>query len=132
MKRFKGCFSVSAFAVALVVALTAPLPTVAQAQTLKELKAAAQAEGLVVFRTGATETQQYRQANDKLEQLIGIKIQLLSGASSTLAAKEIASRRAGKPIADIVAPAPERPQSEWLGSLRGTLEIQGDILAPAR
>jgi len=36
--------------------------------------------------------------------------------------------RFGKPIADIVAPAPERPRSEWLGSLRGTLAIQGDIL----
>ena len=38
-------------------------------------EAAAQTEGLVVFRTGATETQQYRQVNDKLEQTLGIKIQ---------------------------------------------------------
>jgi iron(III) transport system substrate-binding protein len=101
MKRFKKCFSVSAFAVVLVVVLTAPIPTVAQAETLQELKAAAQADGLVVFRTGATETQQYRQVNDKLEKMLGIKVQLLSGSSSTLAAKEIAARRAGKPTADI-------------------------------
>ncbi len=39
--------------------------------------------------------------------------------------------RFGKPIADIVAPAPERAQPEWLGSLRGTLEIRGDVLAPS-
>ncbi len=39
--------------------------------------------------------------------------------------------RFGKPIADIIPPSPERPESEWLGSLRGTLEIQGDILAPS-
>jgi hypothetical protein len=90
MKRFKRWVSVSVFAVALGVVLTAPIPTVAQAETLKELKAVAQADGLVVFRTGASETQQYRQANDKLEK-IGIKIQLLSGSSTTLAAKEVAS-----------------------------------------
>ena len=39
--------------------------------------------------------------------------------------------RFGKPVADIVAPSPERPRPEWLGSLRGTLQIQGDILAPS-
>jgi antitoxin (DNA-binding transcriptional repressor) of toxin-antitoxin stability system len=37
--------------------------------------------------------------------------------------------RFGKPVADIVPPSPERPQREWLGSLRGTLEIRGDIMA---
>ena len=39
--------------------------------------------------------------------------------------------RFGKPVADIVPPSPEPPPSEWLGSLRGTLEIQGDIVAPS-
>jgi len=39
--------------------------------------------------------------------------------------------RFGKPVADIVAPSPERPQHEWLGALRGTLEIQGDVLVPS-
>jgi len=39
--------------------------------------------------------------------------------------------RFGKPVADIVPPSPERPQPEWLGSLRGTIEIRGDILTPS-
>jgi len=39
--------------------------------------------------------------------------------------------RFGKPVADIVPPSPERPPREWLGSLRGTLEIQGEILVPS-
>jgi len=39
--------------------------------------------------------------------------------------------RFGKPVADIVPASPERPQREWLGSLRGTLEIRGDILVPS-
>ncbi len=39
--------------------------------------------------------------------------------------------RFGKPIADIVPASPERPQHDWLGSLRGTLDIRGDILAPS-
>jgi len=101
MKRFTRYFSVGAVAFTLVVVLTALIAAVVQTQTLADLKAAAQAEGLVVFRTGATETQQYRQVNDKLEQMLGIKIQLLAGSSTTLAAKEVASRRAGKPIADL-------------------------------
>ena len=39
--------------------------------------------------------------------------------------------RFGKPVADVVPPSPQRPQGLWLGSLRGTLDIQGDILAPS-
>jgi antitoxin (DNA-binding transcriptional repressor) of toxin-antitoxin stability system len=39
--------------------------------------------------------------------------------------------RFGKPVADIVPPAPERRRPGWLGSLRGTLEIRGDIRAPS-
>ena len=101
MKYVERYFSLCAVIFTLALALTTPNFTVAQAQTLAELKAAAQAEGLVVFRTGATETQQYRQVNDKLEQMLGIKVQLLSGPSTTLASKEVASRRAGKPIADL-------------------------------
>lgn len=38
--------------------------------------------------------------------------------------------RFGKPVADIVPPAPDPPAHEWLGSLTGTLEIRGDLLAP--
>jgi len=39
--------------------------------------------------------------------------------------------RFGKPVADVVPPSPDPPQREWLGSLRGTLEIRGDIVAPS-
>jgi antitoxin (DNA-binding transcriptional repressor) of toxin-antitoxin stability system len=39
--------------------------------------------------------------------------------------------RFGKPVADIVPPAPARPQRQWLGALRGTLEIRGDITTPS-
>lgn len=39
--------------------------------------------------------------------------------------------RFGKPIADIVPASPERPPRDWLGSLRGSLEIRGDIVAPS-
>lgn len=39
--------------------------------------------------------------------------------------------RFGKPVAEIVPPSPQRPQGEWLGSLRGTLEIRGDIVSPS-
>jgi antitoxin (DNA-binding transcriptional repressor) of toxin-antitoxin stability system len=39
--------------------------------------------------------------------------------------------RFGKPVADIVPPAPGRPPREWLGSLRGTIEIRGDLVAPS-
>lgn len=39
--------------------------------------------------------------------------------------------RFGKPVADIVPPAPEPPARDWLGSMRGTLEVRGDIVAPS-
>ena len=39
--------------------------------------------------------------------------------------------RFGKPVADIVPPSPEERQPEWLGSLRGTLQIRGDIVTPS-
>lgn len=39
--------------------------------------------------------------------------------------------RFGQPVADIVPPTPESPAGEWLGSLRDTLDIHGDIVAPA-
>lgn len=39
--------------------------------------------------------------------------------------------RFGKPIADVVPAAPEKPAQDWLGSLRGTIEIRGDIVGPS-
>jgi prevent-host-death family protein len=40
--------------------------------------------------------------------------------------------RRGTPVADIVPPAPGAPKEPWLGSLRGTLDIRGDVVAPTR
>ena len=39
--------------------------------------------------------------------------------------------RFGKPVADIVPPAAVDARPGWLGALRGTLEIKGDITAPS-
>jgi antitoxin (DNA-binding transcriptional repressor) of toxin-antitoxin stability system len=39
--------------------------------------------------------------------------------------------RFGKPVADVVPPSPEPPRRDWIGSMRGTLEIRGDITAPS-
>jgi antitoxin (DNA-binding transcriptional repressor) of toxin-antitoxin stability system len=38
--------------------------------------------------------------------------------------------RFGKPVADIVPPAADAPKPEWMGSLKGTVEIRGDIVGP--
>jgi prevent-host-death family protein len=44
--------------------------------------------------------------------------------------KPIRITRFGKPVAEIVPPSePARPAS-WLGSMKGTCEILGDIIAP--
>lgn len=37
--------------------------------------------------------------------------------------------RFGKPVADIVPPAPDPVQGDWLGGMRGTLEIEADIVS---
>ena len=44
--------------------------------------------------------------------------------------KPILVTRFGKPVAQIVAPPEERP-THWIGSMAGTLQILGDIVAPA-
>ena len=38
--------------------------------------------------------------------------------------------RFGKPIADVV-PASPVPTSDWIGSMKDTIEILGDIVSPA-
>ncbi len=38
--------------------------------------------------------------------------------------------RRGKPIARILPPA-ANPAGNWLGSMRGSVEVHGDIVAPA-
>jgi prevent-host-death family protein len=39
--------------------------------------------------------------------------------------------RFGKPVAEIVPPAAPKDQGNWLGCMAGTIEIVGDIIAPA-
>lgn len=36
----------------------------------------------------------------------------------------------GQPVADVVPAAPEPPKQDWMGSLKGTVEIHGDIVGP--
>ena len=38
--------------------------------------------------------------------------------------------RFGKPVADIVPPAADADRGAWLGSLRDTARIRGDIVSP--
>jgi prevent-host-death family protein len=43
--------------------------------------------------------------------------------------KPIRITRRGKPVAEVVPPSPAR-QKNWLGSMKGTAEILGDIVSP--
>lgn len=38
--------------------------------------------------------------------------------------------RRGVPIAEISPPAPEVPQTKWIGSMVGTARIVGDLVSP--
>jgi prevent-host-death family protein len=44
--------------------------------------------------------------------------------------KPILITRRGKPVAEIVPPSPTRSKN-WIGSMKGRMEILGDIIAPA-
>lgn len=39
--------------------------------------------------------------------------------------------RFGTPVADIVPPAAPAASAPWVGALRGTLELDGDIISPS-
>ena len=43
--------------------------------------------------------------------------------------KPIRITRRGQPVAEVVPAAPEK-QKDWLGSMKGTMEIVGDIVSP--
>lgn len=45
--------------------------------------------------------------------------------------KPVRVTRFGKPVAEIMAPSPVRGRGEWLGRMKGTAKIVGDIVAPA-
>jgi prevent-host-death family protein len=39
--------------------------------------------------------------------------------------------RHGKPVADVIPPAPVVNRAAWIGSMKGSVEILGDIVSPA-
>jgi prevent-host-death family protein len=39
--------------------------------------------------------------------------------------------RHGKPVAEVVPPSPIVDRSAWIGSMKGRMEILGDIISPA-
>jgi len=44
--------------------------------------------------------------------------------------KPIRVTRFGKPVAEIMAPSPVKERSDWMGSMKGQMEILGDIVSP--
>jgi prevent-host-death family protein len=42
--------------------------------------------------------------------------------------KPIRITRYGKPVAEVVPPGPEPASPGWLGSMDGTVEVEGDIV----
>jgi prevent-host-death family protein len=44
--------------------------------------------------------------------------------------KPIRITRFGKPVAEVVPPSPPKPTGDWLGYMKGTFEIVGDIVSP--
>jgi prevent-host-death family protein len=45
--------------------------------------------------------------------------------------KPLRVTRFGKPIAEIVPASPLKKTGNWFGSMKGTMEILGDIISPA-
>lgn len=44
--------------------------------------------------------------------------------------KPLRITRFGKPVAEVVPPSPAAGQREWIGSMKGSMQILGDIVAP--
>ena len=44
--------------------------------------------------------------------------------------KPLRVTRFGKPVPDIVPPSPDTGQKSWIGSMKDTMDIVGDILSP--
>ncbi len=45
--------------------------------------------------------------------------------------KPLRITRHGKPVAEVVPPSPLEDRSAWIGSMKGRMEILGDIISPA-
>jgi prevent-host-death family protein len=44
--------------------------------------------------------------------------------------KPLRVTRFGKPVAEIVPPSPDAGKRDWLGSMKNTMKIAGDIVSP--
>jgi len=44
--------------------------------------------------------------------------------------KPLRITRFGKPVAEVVLPSPDTEQNSWIGSMKDTMQILGDIVAP--
>jgi prevent-host-death family protein len=45
--------------------------------------------------------------------------------------KPILVTRFGKPLAEVIPASPKARAGDWIGSMKGTFEILGDIVSPA-
>jgi iron(III) transport system substrate-binding protein len=105
MKSVQRSLFYGVFVAVLAFAVSAPNQANAQsskwAKEWAKIKAAGQKEGMVIFRTGSSETRKYRQILPTLEKRLGLKIRLLTGSSRRLSVKIVAAKRAGKKPADL-------------------------------
>ena len=44
--------------------------------------------------------------------------------------KPLRITRFGKPVAEIVPPSPDAADQDWIGSIKNTMQILGDIVSP--
>jgi prevent-host-death family protein len=44
--------------------------------------------------------------------------------------KPLRITRFGKPVAEVIPPSPDTGQNAWIGSMKDTMQILGDIVAP--
>lgn len=44
--------------------------------------------------------------------------------------KPVRITRHGVPVAEVVPPSPSRNPADWIGSMKGRMEITGDIISP--
>jgi len=48
-----------------------------------------------------------------------------------LTRKPIRVTRFGKPVAEVIPPTSVQERGSWIGSMKGSIEIVGDIISPA-
>ena len=45
--------------------------------------------------------------------------------------RPICTTRHGKPVAEVIPPSSIQERSAWIGSMKDSIEIKGDIISPA-